>query len=231
MGSMTRDRKHALCILRAFHASRIDLYDISNSLTLLLSSNITSVMKARKIRTKKDQLSFFNERKSHSYGGQLRTKAKNRGARPISNHQSMHLVLRSSKAKGPWSFLKASNRQKISTFVKRISHKYGVSLISVANVGNHLHLHIKLNGNREVYKRYIRGLTAGIAILITKVNKNTSLKEKFWDYRPFSRIVIGFRNYLTLKDYILINQFEGLGYGRVISTLFVKGSRSFRSSG
>jgi hypothetical protein len=41
-------------------------------------------------------------------------------------------------------------------------------------------------------------------------------KEKFWDYRPFSRVVSGGRrSWLTLRDYIEINELEGSGLSRV----------------
>jgi len=37
---------------------------------------------------------------------------------------------------------------------------------------------------------------------------------RFWDYRPFSRVLCSFKEFLTLKNYIQINQLEGLGYTR-----------------
>jgi hypothetical protein len=41
---------------------------------------------------------------------------------------------------------------------------------------------------------------------------NESKKEKFWDLRPFSRVIESFKAFLNLRDYISINQLEGFGY-------------------
>jgi hypothetical protein len=39
--------------------------------------------------------------------------------------------------------------------------------------------------------------------------------SRFWDYRPFTRVVESFRAYLNLRDYLLINELEGQGCERV----------------
>ncbi|MEQ1878173.1 MAG: transposase [Bdellovibrionia bacterium] len=134
------------------------------------------------------------------------------------------MVLRSSKANGDWSFKKQENEQKIKEIVARFAHKFGVRILSLGIVGNHLHFHLKL-GNRFAYKPFVRGLTASIAMAVTGVNRWTRVKgvggkgcasasEKFWDYRPFTRVVRGLRALLTLKDYIDINHIEGFGVKR-----------------
>ncbi len=59
------------------------------------------------------------------------------------------------------------------------------------------------------YKPFIRGLTAAIAMMITGRNRWTTketTKLKFWDRRPFTRVHKGFKSYLTVKDYLQINQ-------------------------
>jgi hypothetical protein len=49
---------------------------------------------------------------------------------------------------------------------------------------------------------------------ITGASRWKPLKTKFWDYRPFTRVVRGLRALLGLRDYIEINQMEGYGYDR-----------------
>jgi hypothetical protein len=44
---------------------------------------------------------------------------------------------------------------------------------------------------------------------------------RFWDRRPYSRIVNGFLDNLRLNDYIRINKFEGFGYDRGEATFMV----------
>lgn len=103
----------------------------------------------------------------------------------------------------------------------RAAKKWGVSVQNFANVGNHLHLQIKIK-NRRTYKPFICAVTGGIATIVTR---GKTLATKFWDYRPYSRIVVGLKNYLVLRDYLLINQYEGGGTPRRLATLLVRGGK------
>jgi REP element-mobilizing transposase RayT len=162
------------------------------------------------------QLSFLKKEPS-SFGGELfKTRKGRTRPRPLAVRDSMHLVLRSSKAKGEWSFRKPENSEKIKSRVDRFSKKYGVRILSLANVGNHLHFHIQLT-NRHSYRAFIRGLTASIAMAISGLSrwkKKEKPSDRFWDYRPFTRIVQSWRGFLNLRDYIKINQLEGIGVDR-----------------
>jgi REP element-mobilizing transposase RayT len=142
----------------------------------------------------------------------------------------MHLVLRSSKAVEDMSFKAPQNRSAIEKIISRFAAKYGIRIISLANVGTHLHFHVKIS-KRRGYLCFIRAITAAIAMHVSGKNRWTVKKlaipararvrrperqhrDKFWDYRPFTRIVDGFRAFLNLRDYIQINQLEGLGVPR-----------------
>jgi hypothetical protein len=190
------------------------------------------------------QISMLAKEKS-AYGGDLlKSRAGRLRGRPLSTKATMHLVLRSSKAKGNWSFRKPRNATCVNRIIDKFSVAYGVRVISMANVGNHLHLQIKLS-NRFGYVPFIRAVTAAIAMAVTGRNRwsiansdgkaeglnadqmtetNSNLhrlsakeskREKFWDCRPFTRVVEGFKAVLTLRDYIRINQLEGAGNHRV----------------
>jgi REP element-mobilizing transposase RayT len=163
------------------------------------------------------------------YGGELYKKRKGRAhGRPLSTQNSMHLVLRSSQARGEKSFLEPSNAHKIRNFVKKFAAKYHVQILSLANVGNHLHLHIKLRLRRG-YKPFIQALTAAIAVAVGRKSRWTKKigekKKKFWDLRPFTRIVQSFRALLTLNNYIEINRLEGQGYSRREARMLIDSSR------
>ena len=160
-----------------------------------------------------------------AYGGSLlKTRAGRQGPRALSVKHSMHLVLRSTKAKGQWSFRRYENKIRINNLVNKFSVRYGVKVLSAANVGNHIHLHIKLS-SRHTYRAFIRGLTSSIAMAITgysRWNKPPKSWKGFWDYRPFSRIITGFRDFLNIKDYLYINRLEGFGYRRDQAEYLVK---------
>jgi REP element-mobilizing transposase RayT len=169
---------------------------------------------------KQKQLDFF-KRGTDRYGGSLQTTRKGRqGSRPLSTRHSMHFVLRSTRATGAWSFRR--HRQKIHRIIQKFSQKFGVRVHSMANVGNHLHLHLQFT-SRLTYKPFIRAITAAIMMAVTGASRwqrptlakgSGLVGTRFWDRRPFSRIVQSFRAQLTLRDYIAINRFEGFGYDR-----------------
>lgn len=184
-------------------------------------------------RSRSPQLAILKRDKS-AYGGELRNTREGRSkARPLATKRTMHLVLRSTKAKGEWSFRHPRNRKRVTAVILRFARKNGVRVMSMANVGNHLHLHMKL-GNRYAYARFIRAITGAIAQTVTgrtrwnpsqlktsnqrpKAGDKQSGKVatlKFWDYRPFTRIVESWRAVLHLRDYVRINQLEGEGANR-----------------
>jgi hypothetical protein len=124
-------------------------------------------------------------------------------------------------------------------------------VLSQANVGNHLHLHIKL-GNRFAYVGFNRATTGAIALAVTERTRWSQIKkvefskesfhtasevrktesrtnrEKlgFWDYRPFTRIIESLRAVLALRDYIRINQLEGFDFGRNEARAWIKVMKS-----
>ncbi len=152
-----------------------------------------------------------------AYGGELlKTRRGRMHGRTLSTKHSMHLVLRSTRAKGALSFLR--HRITIDRILTKFAAKNGVRILSLANVGNHLHLEIRLS-TRHTYRAFIRAITAAIAMAVQGKNRWNKIQEKFWDYRPFTRIVVGYRALLSLKDYIEINQLEGLGVARSKSRL------------
>jgi hypothetical protein len=164
-------------------------------------------MKSRKSKV------LFKQRPTDYGGSLLTTRAARKGGRPLATRLTMHLVLRSTKATGDWSFKRPANEVKILAIIRKFSTRYGVRILSLANVGNHLHFQIKL-GNRYTYQPFIRAITSAIAMAVTGASRWNPVKTKFWDRRPFTRIVKGYRAFLTLKDYISVNIFEGMGYSR-----------------
>lgn len=168
-------------------------------------------------RNKQRQVKFdaqiFRERLE--FGGSLSKKKAFRSARPVSTKHSMHLVLKSSKAVGAFSFGYKANPMLVSTILKMHCRKYGVKLISYSNNFNHLHMHLKFS-SRALYLRFIRSITGAIAMAITNAAKSRSLKaligtKRFFDFRPFTRVIKSWSGYRTLENYIRLNQLEAEG--------------------
>jgi REP element-mobilizing transposase RayT len=159
-----------------------------------------------------------------AYGGDLLKTRKGRSqGRPLDTKNTTHLILKSTKAIGAWSFWRPENKNKIKRIVYKFSKKYGIKIHSMANVGDHLHFQLKLS-NRYTYDPFIKAITGAIALAITgasKINKlKIEAKDRFWDRRPFTRVVIGYKAYLNLRDYIEINRLEGFGFQRPQARFF-----------
>jgi putative transposase len=145
------------------------------------------------------------------HGGDIKNPQKRQ--RPLSVKDSMHIVIRSSQAKGPWSFKKY--QQDIYDILEKFADKHFIEIKSYANVGNHIHMHIKLF-KRKSFAPFIRAITAAIMIKVTGFCKWRPKPEgfQFWDHRPFSRVVKSYQAFKNLMDYIQINTLEGLRVAR-----------------
>jgi REP element-mobilizing transposase RayT len=176
------------------------------------------------------QLSFSDKQiqsAKSEHGGSVRGSRKRK--RPIGVRSTMHLVLRSSKARGRWSFLR--HKQEIQIRLQRFAKKNHIHILSVANVGNHIHLHIRVR-SRELFRSFIRGLTSSVMMLVTGFSRwrKAPAGFQFWDQRPYSRIISTWTEFKSLKKYIEVNMWEGLGYPKVVARFLQNPSASGPSS-
>jgi len=141
----------------------------------------------------------------------LNKKTPMRGKRPISTQRPMHLVMRSTLACGERSFLKKSNARQIDSLVRKLAKEKGVKLYRFANSGNHLHF-LLLPSSRAAFRVYIRAITGVIARISLGVERGKAKGLKFWDARPFTRIVEWGRDFRGMCDYVLQNTLEAIGF-------------------
>lgn len=146
----------------------------------------------------------------HQFGGALLKNSNAKSKRPLSTKHAMHVVLRSSLARGEWSLRSPKNQKMVEKTIRQQAQIYGIKIYEFANVGNHLHLLIKL-GNRYTFAPFMRAISGIIALKVTGARKSKELKQKFWDYRPWSRIVEWQRAYSIAKDYVVQNHLEVIG--------------------
>lgn len=143
------------------------------------------------------------------FGGSLCSKRAHRVARPLSTKHPLHLILKSSQARGARSFWKKRNAAFIEGALGKFSSKFGIKVIDCVNAGNHLHLTVKLS-NRFTYSPFIRALTGAISL---RLGGAAGIK-KFWDFRPYTRIIVGWKAFLKARDYLAINRLESFGIPR-----------------
>ena len=154
--------------------------------------------------------SGFEKLKIKDFGGAL-IKGNPREARPVSTKRPMHLVMRSTLARGERSFLRPARAKQIKDLVQRTSQRHGVKVYRFANSGNHLHLVIKPVSKRA-FQTYIRAISGLIARITLGAEKGKAKGLKFWDARPFTRIVEWGQDYQNVCNYVLQNTVEAIGF-------------------
>ena len=114
------------------------------------------------------------------------------------------------------SFKTKENEGPVWDIILKHAKKNNIRLYEYSNGGNHLHILLRAK-TREAYDRFIRSITGLIARHVGKSERGVPLKRKFWDARPFTRIV-GFakREFETVKRYFLRNDLEALGWIRYV---------------
>ena len=128
--------------------------------------------------------------------------------RPLSTKRPIHLVLKSTRAVGPWSFLAFKNKTMVEVLIRKKAKRWGVLIGDLANVGNHIHLKVKIH-NRETFHNFLRSITTTIARNITGARKGRSLKNKpFWDGQAFTRVLSSWTEENQLSGYFIANRQE-----------------------
>jgi REP element-mobilizing transposase RayT len=170
-----------------------------------------------------EQIRFSDPRlkRMFQFGGSLLKKSNAKSARPLSTKHAVHVVLSSSKATGEWSLRSLKNQKIVERVLKRLAKLYGIKIYEFGNVGNHVHILIKLP-HRKVFSPFIRALSGTIALKATGSNKLSKLKNKFWDQRPWTRIVALKRNYSLATDQAIQNHLIRIGFISEWSTSYRK---------
>lgn len=139
------------------------------------------------------------EKPSDEFGGAL-LKGNPKKKRPLDAKWPIHLTLRAQKSvlRLPQYF------GKVEKIIKETARKHGVKIYKEANVGNHLHVALKISRVKD-WAGFIRELTGRIALACKG-------RQGFWLYRPHTRIVRGWKKaFRAVLDYIYLNQLEAVG--------------------
>lgn len=151
------------------------------------------------------QLSFFPS-PTKFFGGALLC-GKRKTQRSLAFKRPIHLVLRSSKAKGRWAFLDYRNKPKIERWIREFSKRNSLRVYATAISWNHIHIVVRFP-NRALYNKFVRSITGTLPKVVFGFEHP---HETFWDFRPFTRIVEWGRDYRGVLAYLLQNTLEALG--------------------
>lgn len=140
-----------------------------------------------------------------SFGGDLNS-GQRKVARPISIKRPMHLVLKSSRARGRFCFL--NHRGDLDQSLKRVSQKWGVRVMDRVWVRNHIHMVVQVS-SRTQYRSWIRELTGALVKVLSA--RTREVLRSFFDLRPWTRILDWGRDLRNAFDYLKLNRMEVVG--------------------
>lgn len=155
------------------------------------------------------------------FGGTLLKGNNPKCKRPLDSKYPIHLVLRAKK--GGMRRLTLFN--KVNDMVEACAKRHGVKVYRYANVGNHLHMVIRLSKISR-WASFIRELTGKIAFLM-RANRTTEAGEGYWLHRPFTRIVRSWKKgFKNLCEYVHLNVLEAQGFIKRKDTKTLKDLRA-----
>jgi hypothetical protein len=160
-------------------------------------------------RTKQLGFALLDNRNVKHFGGGHLKNSNPKGARPISTKRSMHLVLRATRARGEFSLLKRDTQ--LRRLISNQGKAFGVKVYRQANGGNHLHL-VVLPRSRKAFHGFIRAISGLIARAVLGVERGHAKGLKFWDQRPFTRIIEWGKDYASVAQYLAQNTLEAFGF-------------------
>jgi REP element-mobilizing transposase RayT len=114
-------------------------------------------------------------------------KGQRKGARPFAGRLPLYVIMRSTRARGPWSMKRPAIETAISSLLLRLSNQYGVRVHEFANAGSQLHLILQCK-NRDGLKKFLRSFAGLTARAVTGARKGVP-SGRFWDWTAYSRVL------------------------------------------
>jgi REP element-mobilizing transposase RayT len=144
------------------------------------------------------------------HGGDVR-RGKRKLERPVSTRRPMHLVLTSRRASGPLSMRRHDGT--VREVLRRMARRFEIRIYDFANVGSHMHLVLRAR-RREGFQSFLRSFAGLVARRITGAERGRR-RGRFFDGLAWSRVVSWSRDYWGLRNYVFLNQVEGVHGPRV----------------
>ncbi|QDK44483.1 hypothetical protein DOM22_04575 [Bdellovibrio sp. ZAP7] len=146
----------------------------------------------------------------HCHGGILRKSSKGRGARPLSTKDPIHLVFKVNKTAVKKGLRHPRNFLVLTRVLRKYAFKFYVKVEQFSVQHDHIHLLVR-GGHRSQLQSFLRVLAGQFAQRLTDTFDTKNDGPKVWRYRPFSRVVKGYKAYRIVRDYIQLNECEANG--------------------
>jgi len=149
------------------------------------------------------QLLKPNWKHQFSHGGILRQRRAGRGQRPLSTREPLHAVFKVERSCLAYGGLRSpKNFALAQKLIHMYAAKFFVKIEQISIQGDHVHLLLRATcrshfhhffrvTSGQIAQRFAReGLLKAMSVTDTRV-----AKRKLWKYRPFTRVVRGWKAY------------------------------------
>ncbi len=96
----------------------------------------------------------------------------------------------------------------IHELTTRYSKRFFVKIEQLSIQGDHIHFVLRIS-RRSSFQNFLRVLAGQISQ--RQVTDTPLKKGKLWQHRPFTRVVQGLKAYLTVRNYVQLNEQEAVG--------------------
>ncbi len=146
----------------------------------------------------------------YCHGGTLRKSSKGRGVRPLSSRDPLHLVFKVNKSALKQGLRHPRTFALMNILLKKYSARFFVKIEQFSVQTDHVHLLIRGQRRAQV-QSFLRVVAGQFVQVLTDTFFRKHDGVKIWKYRPFSRLIKGYKPYQTVRDYIQLNELEILG--------------------
>ena len=165
------------------------------------------------------QQAFLQTKSKHRYsaGGKLRNLKDGRGVRPLSPKKPLHAVFKTHKHMLRSGLRTPQNFALVNQVIQKYAKKFFVKLEQFTIQNDHVHFVIRTS-KRSNFQAFFRVVAGQIAQQMGKLGRlhipKTHLpknQQKLWQYRPFTRVVLGFKGFRVVMNYVRLNEKEARG--------------------
>jgi REP element-mobilizing transposase RayT len=146
----------------------------------------------------------------YSHGGELRKSKHGRGARPLSSKDPLHLVFKINRSSVKGGLRGFRSFGLLTYLLKKYSRRFHVHVEQYSIQNDHVHLLVRA-GRRAHFQSFFKVLAGQFSQRLTGTHSRKHRGPAIWQYRPFSRVVRGYKSYRIVRNYIQLNEAEALG--------------------
>ena len=153
-------------------------------------------------------------RHRYSHGGVLRQQRAGRGQRPLVTREPIHLVFKLQRQRLRQKSLRCGRSFALcQAIIAKYAVRFFVGVEQLSVQGDHIHILLRAR-RRGAIQNFLRVVAGQIAQQFSKQGLlvaplvTDGQKVRLWRYRPFTRVVRGWRAFQIVRDYIQLNERE-----------------------